>query len=95
MGGEPAHYGCRPVSTASEKGDVITLTPRRMTFAEAKEVLAGIGYRHDMTLNELVAATPADMLLTVETALTVAAEGYAAEAEELLAFGKARWPDVR
>ena len=66
-----------------------------MTFAEATQVLASIGYRPDMTVDELIAATPDDMALTVETALTVAAEAYAAEAAELRTIIKGRSPDVR
>lgn len=58
-------------------------TLHTMTFGEAKSILAGIGYRPDWTVPELLAATPADMRNNVVHALRITALAYEAEAEAL------------
>jgi hypothetical protein len=84
------------VSAPHDTGDVIPLTPRpTMPLAEAKQVLASIGYRPDWTNEQLLAATPYDMRQRVQTALRVMASAYLAEARELEAEMRRRWPDDR
>lgn len=54
-----------------------------MTLAEALSVLAGIGYREDWTIDQLRAATPADMRSIVAAALRITAAAAHAEANRI------------
>jgi hypothetical protein len=65
-------------------------TSSPMTPAEAAAVLNSIGYRRDWTNEELIAATPKDMVDRVITALQVHAEAAFAEADALEAEGRQR-----
>lgn len=62
------------------------MTTNNMTVAEAHSLLTSIGYREDWTLDQLIAATPGDMIERVLLAMSVSAEAAQAEANALKAY---------
>lgn len=54
-----------------------------MSLAEASAILRDIGYDHDWTTEELIAAVPGDMIDDVITALLISQGAHLAEADAL------------